>query len=197
MTDLTLFHSPNSCSEGIAFLLRRLGVPHRIEAVPLADKAHQTPEFLAKNPKGKVPALQRPDGSVLTEFTAIAFWLGKAHPEAGLLGDTLEDEARTLELLDFIVASLHMRGFTFIVVPQKFIADPTCHDALRAHGRAEVEKHLRTPAGYLGEKALLMGRLSIADAAAWYVLRWATAIDGVDVPAPLKALYTRLKALDD
>lgn len=195
MTQITLFHSPGSCSEGIAFLLRRIGMPHSIEDILLSRKDHQSPEFLARNPKGKVPALLRPDGTVLTEFTAIAFWLGKTYPEAGLLGPTPEDEARALELLDFIVASLHMRGFTFLKVPQKFSPDPAFQDQIRTHGKTEIEKNLVLLSEMLGDSDFLLGRMGIADAAAFYTLTWATQED-VAVPANLTALFRRLQALD-
>jgi len=35
------------------------------------------PEYVAVNPKSTIPALVRPDGSVLTEVPAIAYWLGR------------------------------------------------------------------------------------------------------------------------
>lgn len=193
MTDMILFHSPNACSEGIAFLLREIGVPHKVQVVNLAQKEQLSPAFLALNPKGKVPALRRSDGSVLTEFTAIAFWLAKAYPDAGLLGNGLEDEVRALEMVDFIVASLHMRGFTLLKMPQKFLDDPAGQAKLRAHGRSEVEKGLARLSEQLGTDDYLLARLTIADAAAWYVLRWAVQ-EQVPMAANLRALYDRLGA---
>lgn len=193
MTDMILFHSPNACSEGIAFLLREIGVPHKVQVVNLAQKEQLSPAFLALNPKGKVPALRRSDASVLTEFTAIAFWLAKAYPDAGLLGNGLEDEVRALELVDFIVASLHMRGFTLLKMPQKFLDDPAGQAKLRAHGRSEVEKGLARLSEQLRTDDYLLARLTIADAAAWYVLRWAVQ-EQVPMAANLRALYDRLDA---
>ncbi len=191
MTTLTLFHSPNSCSEGIAILLRVINAPHDVVTVNLAKRDHLTPDFLAKNPKGKVPALLRSDGTILTEFTAIAFWLAKAFPEAGLIGPTLEDEARALEIVDFVVASIHMRGFTFVKVPQKFIPDPEGQDVIRNHGRAEVTKGLGVLSETLGDKDYLLGAFGIADAAAYYVLRWAEQ-EKFDLPSNLNALLRRI-----
>lgn len=195
MSGFTLCHSPNSCSEGIALLLRVIGTPHQIRTISLAERAQQAPDYLAMNPKGKVPALLRPDGTVLTEFTAIAFWLAKSFPEAGLIGEGTEAEARTLEIVDFVVASLHMRGFTLLKVPQKFLSDPDGQAALRAHGRAEVEKGLKVLSEILGEQEFLQGRFGIADAAAFYTLRWAEQ-ESLDLPANLMALLRRIEALN-
>ena len=190
---LTLFHSPGSCSDGIAYLLAELDVPHHVHVVNLPKGEHLQDSYRAANPKGKVPALRRADGSILTEFQAISFWLGRSFPQAGLIGDDLEDQARILELMDFMVASVHMRGFTFMKVPQKFIPDAEAQKALRAHGRAEVEKGLRHLSEVLGDKDFLMGRLTLAEAPAIYLLRWAVAAK-VDMPDNMHALHDRLMA---
>lgn len=196
MTEMVLFHSPNACSEGIALLLREIGAPHRIHPVDLKRKEQMTSDFLAVNPKGKVPALRRPDGSVLTEFPAIAVWLAKTYPEAALIGPDTEAEVRALELVDFLVSSLHMRGFTFLKQPHKFLADPAGQDRLRAYGRAEAEKGLARLSEHLGDREYLLGRFGIADAAAYYMLRWA-AQEGVPHAENLRALLVRIEARGD
>ena len=54
------------------------------------------------NPKSKVPTLVRDDGSVLTEFPAIAYWLARTNPEQHLLPDDVDGQARALEALDYV-----------------------------------------------------------------------------------------------
>ena len=47
------------------------------------DSAHgqtRTPEYLALNPNGKVPMVERDDGRVLVESNAILFWLAEGTP---------------------------------------------------------------------------------------------------------------------
>lgn len=190
---LTLFHSPGSCSDGIAWLMAEMDVPHQVHVVNLRKGEHLQDSYRAANPKGKVPALRRADGSILTEFQAMAFWLGRSFPQAGLIGDDLEEQARILELMDFMVASVHMRGFTFMKVPQKFVTDAAAQDALRAHGRAEVEKGLRHLSEVLGDKDYLLGRMTLAESPAIYLLRWAVAAK-VDMAENLHALHDRLMA---
>jgi glutathione S-transferase len=188
---IAFFHSPNSCSEGIRLLLREAGADVDLRYVRVGKQENRRPEFLALNPKGKVPAVVRTDGSILTEFPAIAFWIARTFPEAQLVGATLEDEVRALELVDFIVSSLHMRAFTFLKVPQKFHQAPEVQEALAAFGRAEAIKGFDYLAGQLDSQEYLSGCFGIADAAAWYVLRWAIQ-EQISLPENLQVLHDRI-----
>ena len=79
-----------------------------MRVVDFSKKEQKSPEYLAMNPKGKVPALVRDDGSVLTEYAAIATWLAMTNPEAKLMPTDAEGMARTLEATDFAVGTIHM-----------------------------------------------------------------------------------------
>ena len=94
---MKLMHTPGTCTLGIHVLLEEIGKLYELEAVDLRGGAQYRPPFTALNPKSKVPALVRDDGSLLTEFTAIAYWLARANPEAGLWPDDAEAQARALE----------------------------------------------------------------------------------------------------
>ena len=133
----------------------------------------------------------RQDGLVLTEFQTIAFWLANHFDQAGLWPEKLETQSRTFEALDFIVGSVHMRGFTLVKVPQKFQLDAKGTEDLRAFGRSEVEKGLTHLSRLLGESPYLLGSFGIADAAMFYVLQWATQ-EAFDVPANLQQFLARM-----
>lgn len=170
---LTLFHSPGSCSDGILLLLEEIGAPYELEIVDVKKGMQRDPAFLVQNPKGKVPTLMRNDGLVLTEFQAIAFWLARNFEEANLWPQQLEMQYRTLAALDFIVGSVHMRGFTLVKVPQKFQLDAKGTEDLRAFGRKEVDKGLAQISDMMGESPFLLGDFGIADAGLFYVSCWA------------------------
>ena len=70
---MKLFYSPGACSLGIHVLLQEIGKPFELEKVELAKGEQFQPPFTSVNPKLKVPVLQRDDGSILTEYPAIAF----------------------------------------------------------------------------------------------------------------------------
>jgi len=79
---MKLYYAPGACSRGIHGLLEEIGKPYETAAVKFAEGAQYKPEFTAINPKSKVPTLVRDDGSVLTEFPAIAYWLARTNPQA-------------------------------------------------------------------------------------------------------------------
>jgi GST-like protein len=75
---IVFYYAPFSSASPVASALAELGVPH--EKVTLDLKAGQTrrPEFLARNPNGKVPTLVV-DGTPMFEALAILLWLGERH----------------------------------------------------------------------------------------------------------------------
>ena len=57
-----------------------------VERIHVADRASQrSPDFLAITPAGQIPARIVPDGTVLTETSAIVVALAVAYPESGIL----------------------------------------------------------------------------------------------------------------
>jgi glutathione S-transferase len=72
---MKFYTAPGSCSLGIHVLLEEIGKPYDLVTVNLKDGEQQKPEYTRINPKAKVPALERDDGAVLTEWPAIAVWL--------------------------------------------------------------------------------------------------------------------------
>ena len=156
---IKFFHSPGSCSDGILLLLQELQVEFETEIINLKKGMQHDPAFLAVNPKGKVPSLLLEDGSTLTEFQTIAYWLVATFKKSNLWPDTLEKQAQTLEVLDFIVGSVHMRGFTFVKMPKKFQLDDKGTEDLRSFGRSEAEKGLKHLGSILGTSKYLFGKL--------------------------------------
>lgn len=190
---MKFYHWPGSSSIGIHILLNELNLDFDAHIVALRTGAQQEPEFQAISDKGKVPALVREDGSTLTEFQAIAFWLAEAHPEGNLVPKDLEGKTRALELMDYIVGTVHMRGVTFILMPQKFLSDPEGQETLRAHGREIVTDGFQRLSRILGDKPYLLGDFSIADAGLFYLCHFAGRAE-ITMPDNINAFYARMKA---
>ncbi len=75
---LTLYSQPDSgnCYKP-RLLLAKLGRPFRHVAVSALDGSTRRPDYLAKNPNGKVPLLELEDGRYLAESNAILLHLAE------------------------------------------------------------------------------------------------------------------------
>lgn len=82
----------------LQLLLDQLGREYRWVDVDSAHGATRTPEYLTKNPNGKVPLLELDDGRRLAESDAILCWLAEGTP---FLPDDSWLRAKTLQWLFF------------------------------------------------------------------------------------------------
>ena len=133
-------YGPGTCALGIHVLLEEIGKPYEAQSVNLREGEHMKPPFTDVNPKSKVPTLVRDDGSVLTEFPAIAYWLARTNPGQKLLPDGFDDQARVMEAMDYVVATVHMQGFSRLFRASNFSANPADEEAVKARGKEIVEK---------------------------------------------------------
>jgi glutathione S-transferase len=190
---MKLYYSPGACSIGIHVLLEEIGKPYDMVAVNLREGEQYKPGFVAVNPKSKVPTLERDDGAILTEFPAIAYWLARSNPYAGLLPDDIDQQARSLELLDYAVATVHMQGFARLFRSSNFTPNAADEDAVKARGKEIVEKGFGLLDKALAGKDYAVGKFSIADSAIFYVTLWAKRV-GIPLPSNLEAHLGRMSA---
>jgi glutathione S-transferase len=64
----------------IRLLLAQLRIPYRWIELDILSNETRTPEFLAKNPNGRIPALELDDGTVIAESNAILWYLAEGTP---------------------------------------------------------------------------------------------------------------------
>jgi glutathione S-transferase len=78
---LTLYSMQSSGNSYKArLLLARLGTRYRLVEVDILKGENRTPDFLAKNPDGRVPVLELEDGRYLAESNAILVYLAEDTP---------------------------------------------------------------------------------------------------------------------
>ncbi|MDB5618179.1 glutathione S-transferase N-terminal domain-containing protein [Tardiphaga sp.] len=193
---MKLFYTPGACSIGIHYLLEQIGRPYERQTLDLKNGENRQPWFMEINPKAKVPTLLRDDGSLLTEFPVIAHYLAASAPEAGLVPSDPERALRAAELTDYLVATLHMQGFSRIFRPAKFCEDPASHEAIQRQGREIVQAGLAVVERELKPGGALHGGATFADAALFYVLFWTIDRVKLDAPPACSERYAALKATD-
>lgn len=191
---MKLYHMSGSCSLGIHLLLEEIGKPYELELVDFASGSQFKEPFVSLNPKSKVPALLRDDGSMVTEWGAIAWYLAKTNPDAKLLPTTIEGEVRVLEAVDYIAATVHMQGFSRMFRPSKYTPTTADEPAVKQTGRDMVISSFKLIATQLGDKPYVLGEYSLADAALFYVEFWAVKFVKIELPAALQAHYERMLA---
>ena len=191
---MKLMYSPGACSIGIHVLLEEIGKPYETQLVNLREGAQYRPEFTTVNPKSKVPTLVRDDGSVLTEYPAIAYWLARTNPEKKLLPDDVDAQARMIEALDYAVATVHMQGFGRLFRAANFTPNPEDEDKVKERGKELVEKGFAVLDKALAGKDYLAGSFSIADSALFYVEFWGGKRMNMKLPPNCEAHLNRMMA---
>ena len=190
---MKFFYAPGACSMGIHILLEEIGKPYEAVAISLREGDQFKPAFVAVNPKSKVPALVRDDGSLLTEFPAIAFWLARTNPQAGLLPDDAESQSRALEAMEYATATIHMQGFSRVFRPARFAPSEADAEAVSARGREIIAAGMQNLDTSLAGRDYVLGGFSIADAALFFVEFWAAERLGMTLPPNVAAHFARMK----
>lgn len=78
----------------VRLLLTQLEVPFTLIEVDILKGESRAPEFLRKNPNGRIPVLELENGQVLAEFNAILFYLADG---TSLLPDGRWERAQVMQ----------------------------------------------------------------------------------------------------
>ena len=179
---MNFYMAPGSCSTGIHILLEELELVFSAHIVNLPAGDQHKPDFVAINPKSTIPVLVRDDGTALTDFLSIAWWLAATHPKANLLPDGADAQADVIDVMGHVVGGIHMQGFTRIFTPDRYALRDEDIPAIEDKGREIIAKDFDIVAKRLeGGSGYLFDRFSIADAALFYVEFWA---DRTGTPIP-------------
>jgi len=183
MIDLYTWGTPNG--RKVSIMLEECGLPYRAHAVNIGKDEQFTPEFLALNPNGKIPAISDDDGPggqpfSLFESGAILVYL------AGKTGRFLpEDLARRYEALQWLmfqmggVGPMLGQAHHFLRAakePVPYAAERYKKEARRLYG--VLDRHL-------SQHAYLADEYSIADMATypWIARHEWHQVDLADFPA--------------
>lgn len=193
---MKLFYSPGACSLACHILLHETGARHEAVPVALKDGAQFKADYLAINPKSKVPALVRDDGTVLTEMPAISYWIAATWPEAGLLPDSVDGMARAIEWLNWMSGTVHNGGFTRILRADRFVGNPLHAPTAAEKAKTDTAKYIdQLEERMQGRHYALGAHYSFADPMLYVLTRWVSragkSLD--DLPA-LKAFNARIEA---
>jgi glutathione S-transferase len=154
---------PSGNGYKVRLVLRQLGLPYELVELDIKHGATRTPEFLAKNPNGRIPLLEIPGRGYLSESHAIIHYLAEGSP---LVPEDRLDRARVWQWLCFEQYNLEPN----IGTARFWIASLGRSEA--ELGEKLVEKRRNGHAalavleqGLAGREFLVGGRYSLADIA--------------------------------
>jgi glutathione S-transferase len=133
MSTITFYTNPMSRGRIVRWMLEELGEPYDTVLLEFGT-AIKSPEYLAVNPMGKVPAIRHRD-AVVTEAAAICAYLADAFPQRHL-APALEDRGAYYRWLFFaagpLEAALTAKSFGFVSDRKQVLGYGSYEDAVNA-----------------------------------------------------------------
>jgi glutathione S-transferase len=117
---LKLYYAPQTCALASHIALEEAGASYQALRLDFSSSEQRKPEYLAINPKGRVPALVTDQG-VLTETPAILSFIAQSFPQARLAPlDNPFVFARVQAFNSYLCSTVHvahahrMRGYRWV-----------------------------------------------------------------------------------
>jgi len=173
---IKLYSWPMSSGTRIAWALEELALPYQYVPLDAKKQEHRSPEMLAVNPHGKVPALA--DGELkLFESGAILLYLGNRYGAAKGLWPEPKGQAHA-DAVCWTVWAMTEIGTYMMQYLYHGLDSPVSYKpedrskAAAAYNRAQLDRLLDTLETRLEGRDYLMGGFSLVDvaAASWLLL---------------------------
>jgi glutathione S-transferase len=125
---IRLYYAPHTCALASHIALEEAGAEYATVRISFADEEQRKPEYLAINPKGRVPAMVTERG-ILTETPAMLAFIAQIFPQARLA--PLDDPFMFAEVQAFnsyLCSTVHvahahrMRGYRWVDDPASIAA---------------------------------------------------------------------------
>lgn len=105
---LKLYFAPQTISVAVAIALEEAGLSYEPLRVDFSTAAQTQPDYLAINPKGRVPALIAENGAKLTETGALLDYVAALAPAADLIPASPEDAAHMRGVMYYLASTMHV-----------------------------------------------------------------------------------------
>ena len=104
---LKLYYAPGTCALASHIALEEAGAAYAAERVDFKNSQQTSPDYLAINPKGRVPALVT-DRGVLTETPAILAFIAQSAPSAKLMPEDAFAFAQAQSFNTYLCSTVHV-----------------------------------------------------------------------------------------
>jgi glutathione S-transferase len=145
-------------------LLEEVGADYQRVVLDLKEGAEIKSDYLEINPRGQIPALILPDGSILTESAAIMLQIADNHPDEGLLPKPGSVErGRVYRWLFYAVANIYESDLR-LYYSERFTTEVSCADSIKRRAREDMDNAWELLERELGDGPFLLGeRYSVID----------------------------------
>ncbi|NKB62605.1 MAG: glutathione S-transferase [Gammaproteobacteria bacterium] len=175
----TIYYAHSTAAIAPQILLEESGANYESRCIDFSNRDQQSPEYLAINPKGRVPALITPRGT-LTEVPALLAYIAQIYPEKNLEPTDPFEFAEAQEFNAYLCSTVHvahahkMRG-------SRWSNDPSSHESMRAKVVENLEECARVIESHYFKGPWVMGEnYSLCDPYLYLISRWLEG-DGVDI----------------
>ncbi len=174
-------------------VLAELEITYDLVEIDIRSDAQFTDEYTRINPRQQVPSLELPDGSILTENTAILMHLADTHPGANLVPSCGSVErAQINRWLSFFAINVYEAEYRRIK-PERYTTDPSNAQGIADAATALVKRHYDIFEGAMGNGPYFLGDwFSILDIYVWMLVQWWGDYDAMrrDHPKMLRLVET-------
>ena len=180
MTSLTLYFTPGTCAQAVRIALEEAQAPYTLVRVDFASQQQRSPEYLAVNPKGRVPALVTEHGT-LTETPALLAYVAQRFADARLAPADPFGFARMQEFHSYLASTVHI-AHAHRPRASRWADEPEAQAAMQRKVPANMtECFTLIDRHYLGDGPWVLGeQYSVADGYLFTVAGWLKS-DGVDI----------------
>jgi glutathione S-transferase len=189
-----LYYAPGTCALASHIALEEAGASYTAERLDFKNSQQTTPQYLAINPKGRVPALVT-DRGTLTETPAILAYIAQSFPQARLVPDDAFAFAQAQSFNSYLCSTVHinhahkMRGYRWAVDESSFADMKRKVPETMAAAFALIERDMIKGPWVMGEQ------YTVCDPYLYTIALWLEG-DGVDL-APLPKVAAHRKRMSE
>jgi glutathione S-transferase len=166
---LTLYYAPMTCALVPYVTLTEAEAQFDVVNVNSRTGQLRTPEFLALNPKHKVPVLII-DGEPLTENVAIQIWIARQFPHANLLPGNPKAQIKAISLMAWFASTIHPH-LTPNARPENFCDLPDSAESVKRVANKLLFEDLKIADGLLAGREFFFDHFTAPDAYFFWCFR--------------------------
>jgi glutathione S-transferase len=168
---IKLYYAPGACSLASHIAIEEAGVPYETQKLDLAAGDQRKPEYLAINPRGRVPSLVV-DGHVLTENVGILTYFGGGYPQAKIWPKDTWHQAQAVSTMGWLSNTVHPT-FGHMIRAARYADDAAAQEAIKAKARVMYFDYLKEIDTLLtGKKWCIANQHTVVDGYLLVFYRW-------------------------